>query len=145
MGRTPLHATAAAAQPLWPQEECPRRHVPLSLPSPQSGARPRPRVGTHLRTDGQPPEAVPLEDVRACVVHHHVGPVLLERLLQVPLHLLKVFIILRAPVQLYLPPDGLWVGERQRCPKVQMGNGVGGDCLLSHLSLALLSHSSTLN
>lgn len=116
-------------------------HVPVAAESPEQSLPP-PRPGTHLWTDGQPAEAVALEDVRARVVHHHVGAVLLQSFLQVPLHLLQVLVILRAPLQLHLPPDGLWQG-RQRWPSVQPGNGGWGHCLLSHLTLALLSRSPT--
>ena len=65
------------------------------------------RAGTHLGADGQPPKAVALKDVGACIVHDHVRQVLLEGFLEVPLHFIQVLVVLRAPLQLHLPPDGL--------------------------------------
>lgn len=58
--------------------------------------------------DGQPPEAVSLQHVRASVVHHHVRQVLLEGPPDIPLHLLQIFLIFCAPLQFHLPPDGLF-------------------------------------
>lgn len=66
-----------------------------------------PEITTYLWADGQPSKAVTLEDISACVVHYHIGYMLLEGSLKVPLHFIQVLVILRAPLQLYLPLDGL--------------------------------------
>lgn len=68
---------------------------------------PTPKFRTYLWANGQSSKAVTLEDVGACVVHHDVGRMLLKGSLEVPLHFIQVLVILGAPLQLYLPPDGL--------------------------------------
>lgn len=70
-----------------------------------------PCARTYRWADGQPPEAVSLQHVRASVVHHHVRQVLLEGPPDIPLHLLQIFLIFCAPLQFHLPPDGLWEGD----------------------------------
>lgn len=94
-----------AAAPTHPRQQ--RGPPVLRLLGLQSSPSPAPRVRTYLWADGQAPKTVPLEDVGACVVHHHVRGVLLEGFLEVPLHFTQVLVILRAPLQLHLSPDGL--------------------------------------
>lgn len=67
-----------------------------------------PHGRTYRWADGQPAKAVSLQDVCAGVVHHHIRQVLLEGPPHIPLHLLQILLIFCAPLQLHLPPDGLW-------------------------------------
>lgn len=94
-----------ALLPPIPRQQC--GPPVLRLLGLQSSLSPAPRVRTYLWADGQAPKTVPLEDIGACVVYHHVRWVLLEGFLEVPLHFTQVLIILRAPLQLHLSPDGL--------------------------------------
>lgn len=79
-----------------------------------------PRARTYRWADGQPPEAVPLQNIRARVVHHDVRQVLLEGPPDIPLHLLQILLIFCAPLQLHLPPDGLWEGDTNT-PEYKVG------------------------